>query len=162
SFAKFGSLPADSPALGQVRRATSQTDKLRTELGNIGEFTSPGSYPENNYFAHKLAGLAAYIAAGLPIPAGTISAPRGHGTHSGQAEDLSRNLKETCDGLFAFQRDLEKRGLADRVLVEVWSEFGRRPEENGSAGTDHGAAGCAFVIGSKAQGEMVGEFPGLS
>jgi uncharacterized protein (DUF1501 family) len=44
----------------------------------------------------------------------------------------------------------------------MWSEFGRRPEENGSLGTDHGAAGCAFVIGSKAQGEMVGEFPGLA
>jgi len=34
--------------------------------------------------------------------------------------------------------------------------------ENGSAGTDHGAAGCAFVIGSQSQGQMVGEFPGLS
>ena len=44
----------------------------------------------------------------------------------------------------------------------MWSEFGRRPEENGSLGTDHGAAGCAFVIGSKAKGEMVGEFPGLA
>ncbi len=48
------------------------------------------------------------------------------------------------------------------MLIEVWSEFGRRPEENGSLGTDHGAAGCAFVIGSKAKGEMVGEFPGLA
>jgi len=43
----------------------------------------------------------------------------------------------------------------------MWSEFGRRPEENGSGGTDHGAAGCAFVIGSPAKGQMVGEFPGL-
>ena len=62
----------------------------------------------------------------------------------------------------AFQRDLEARGLDDRVMIEMWSEFGRRPEENGSAGTDHGAAGCAFVIGSRSQGQMVGEFPGLS
>jgi uncharacterized protein (DUF1501 family) len=161
SFAKLGSLPADSPALGQVRRATSQTDKLRTELGSIGAVTSPVPYP-STYFAHKLAGLAAYINAGLPIQVVTISAAGGYDTHSGQAEDLSRNLKETSDGLLAFQRDLENRGLADRVMVEVWSEFGRRPEENGSAGTDHGAAGCAFVIGSKAKGEMVGEFPGLS
>ncbi len=44
----------------------------------------------------------------------------------------------------------------------AFSEFGRRPEENGSLGTDHGAAGTAFLIGSKAKGEMVGEFPGLS
>ncbi|MDX6625855.1 MAG: hypothetical protein QOE56_844 [Solirubrobacterales bacterium] len=161
SFARFGSLPVDSPALAQVRRATSQTDKLRTELGNVGEFNSPLAYPNTN-FSHKLAGLAAYIAFGLPMRVVTIRAAGGYDTHSGQAEDLERNLRETCEGLLAFQRDLEKRGLADRVLVEMWSEFGRRPEENGSGGTDHGAAGCAFVIGSKAKGEMVGEFPGLT
>jgi uncharacterized protein (DUF1501 family) len=63
--------------------------------------------------------------------------------------------------VLAFQRDLEARGLADRVLITLWSEFGRRPEENGS-GTDHGAAGTAFVVGSKAKGQMVGEFPGLA
>jgi uncharacterized protein (DUF1501 family) len=48
------------------------------------------------------------------------------------------------------------------VLTLVWSEFGRRGEENGSDGTDHGAAGTAFLIGSRARGQMVGEFPGLA
>jgi uncharacterized protein (DUF1501 family) len=161
SFARFGSLPSDSPALSQVRRATSQTDKLRQDLAGIGEFGTPVAYPDTD-FAHKLSGLAAYIAFGLPIRVATVRAPGGYDTHADQAADLERNLRETCDGLLAFQRDLEARGLADRILVEMWSEFGRRPEENGSAGTDHGAAGCAFVIGSKAKGEMVGEFPGLS
>ena len=64
----------------------------------------------------------------------TIRAAGGYDTHADQADDLDRNLRETCDGLLAFQRDLEARGLADRVLVEMWSEFGRRPEENGSPG----------------------------
>ena len=54
-------------------------------------------------------------------------------------------LKLTADSLLAFQRDLEARGLADRVLVHVWSEFGRRAKENGSNGTDHGAAGAGFL-----------------
>jgi uncharacterized protein (DUF1501 family) len=161
SFARFGALPSDSPALSQVRRATSQTDKLRQDLGGVGKFTSPVAYP-NTYFAHKLAGLAAFIAAGLPMRVVTVRAAGGYDTHANQAEDLDRNLRETCEGLLAFQRDLEARGLADRVLTEMWSEFGRRPQENGSVGTDHGAAGCAFVIGSKAKGEMVGEFPGLA
>jgi uncharacterized protein (DUF1501 family) len=161
SFASFGSLGSDSAAMKQVRRATSQTDKLRTELDNVGDFNPQFAYPDT-YFAHKLEGLAAYIAFGLPMRVVTVSAAGGYDTHSGQAEDLERNLRQTCEGLLAFQRDLEKRGLADRVMVEVWSEFGRRPEENGSQGTDHGAAGCAFVIGSKAKGEMVGEFPGLT
>lgn len=92
----------------------------------------------------------------------TVRAAGGYDTHSDQAGDLESGLKNTCEGILAFQRDLEARGLADRVLVEMWSEFGRRPEENGSLGTDHGAAGCAFVIGSKVKGEMVGEYPGLS
>jgi uncharacterized protein (DUF1501 family) len=161
TFARFGSLPADSPALGHVRRATSQTDKLRQDLAGVGEFSSPVAYPDN-WFSHKLAGLAAYINFGLPIQVVTIRAPGGYDTHADQAGDLEENLRETCEGILAFQRDLEARGLADRVMVEMWSEFGRRPEENGSLGTDHGAAGCAFVIGSKAKGEMVGEFPGLT
>jgi uncharacterized protein (DUF1501 family) len=161
SFSKFGSLPVDSPGLGQVRRATTQTEKLRQDLVGVGDFTSPVTYPDND-FSHKLAGLAAYIGLGLPLQVVTIGASGGYDTHADQAPDLDRNLRDTCEGLLAFQRDLEARGLADRVLVEMWSEFGRRPEENGSGGTDHGAAGCAFVIGSKAKGEMVGEFPGLA
>ena len=161
SFARFGSLPSDSPGLAQVRRATSMTDKLRQDLAGVGDFSSPVAYPET-WFAHKLAGLAAYINVGLPLRVVTIRAAGGYDTHADQAGDLEGNLQETCEAILAFQRDLEARGLADRVLIEMWSEFGRRPEENGSLGTDHGAAGCAFVIGSQAKGEMVGEFPGLS
>ena len=160
SFARFGSLPSDSPGLAQVRRATAQTDKLRTDLGGFEGFTSPVTYPDTG-FAHKLAGLAAFISAGLPMRVVTVRASGGYDTHADEADDLATGLRETCEGVLAFQRDLEKRGLHDRVLVEMWSEFGRRPEENGSLGTDHGAAGCAFVVGSKAKGEMVGEFPGL-
>jgi uncharacterized protein (DUF1501 family) len=48
------------------------------------------------------------------------------------------------------------------VLVHVWSEFGRRGRENGSLGTDHGAAGIGFLIGSRVRSGMIGEFPGLS
>ena len=76
--------------------------------------------------------------------------------------DLADGLKLTADSLLAFQRDLEARGLADRVLVHVWSEFGRRAKENGSGGTDHGAAGTGFLIGSRVAGTMIGEFPGLA
>jgi uncharacterized protein (DUF1501 family) len=70
-------------------------------------------------------------------------------------------LQLSSDSLLAFQRDLEARGLADRVLVHVWSEFGRRAKENGSLGTDHGAAGAGFLLGTQVTGTMVGEFPGL-
>jgi uncharacterized protein (DUF1501 family) len=161
SFARFGTLPSDSPGLSQVRRASYQTDKLRQDLEGVADFSSPVAYPDT-YFAHKLAGLAAYINFGLPLRVVTIRAAGGYDTHADQATDLEGNLRDTCDAILAFQRDLESRGLADRVMTEMWSEFGRRPEENGSLGTDHGAAGCAFLVGSKAKGEMVGEFPGLA
>jgi uncharacterized protein (DUF1501 family) len=161
TFAAFGALPSDSEAMTQVRRATSQTEKVREELTGIGPIESEATYPATE-FAHKLAGLANYLDSNLPVRVVTLRAAGGYDTHSDEADDLNRYLTETCEGVLAFQRDLEARGLADRVMIEMWSEFGRRPQENGSAGTDHGAAGCAFVIGSKSQGQMVGEFPGLT
>lgn len=102
------------------------------------------------------------IAAGLPLRVVATSAPGGYDTHDNQADDLAENLAVTASSLLAFQRDLEARGIADRVLVHVWSsEFGRRAKENGSAGTDHGAAGTGFLLGSGVSGKMIGEFPGL-
>jgi uncharacterized protein (DUF1501 family) len=66
-----------------------------------------------------------------------------------------------ADSLAAFQADLEARGIDDRVIVHVWSEFGRRAQENGSDGTDHGAAGTSLLIGSRVNGGMIGEFAPL-
>jgi uncharacterized protein (DUF1501 family) len=160
SFARFGSLPSDSSALLQVRQAAAETERVRAELGPPTTFTSPVPYPGTE-FAHKLAGLADYIERGLPMKVVTIRAAGHYDTHASQAPELAGGLGETCAGILAFQRDLEARGLDDRVMIEMWSEFGRRPAENGSGGTDHGAAGCAFVIGSRSAGRMVGEFPGL-
>jgi uncharacterized protein (DUF1501 family) len=83
-------------------------------------------------------------------------------THADQAGELTGSLALTAESLRSFQRDLEARGISDRVLVLVWSEFGRRVEQNGSAGTDHGAGGIGFLIGSRVRGQMLGEFPGLA
>ena len=101
------------------------------------------------------------LAAGLPLRCIAMQAPGGYDTHSDELATLPDNLDLVAKSLLAFQRDLEARGLADRVLTHVWSEFGRRPEENGS-GTDHGAAGLSFLIGSRVRGTMLGEFPGLA
>jgi uncharacterized protein (DUF1501 family) len=101
------------------------------------------------------------IAAGLPLRVVALTAPGHYDTHSDQASALTQGLQLTSDSLLAFQRDLEARGIADRVLVHVWSEFGRRGKENGDGGTDHGAAGVGFLLGTRAKGQMVGEFPGL-
>lgn len=159
SFERMGALPAASAGLRQLRDATIQTARLRRELPAL-EATGDRGYP-GSPMAARLRLLAEYLQAGLPIRVATLTGAGGYDTHAGQAPTLKGNIKATSDAIFAFQRDLERRGLADRVLVHVWSEFGRRPAENGSAGTDHGAAGIGLVIGSRASGRMAGEFPGL-
>jgi uncharacterized protein (DUF1501 family) len=163
SFAKLGTFSSDSPAMTQARRAIGQTEQVREQLGAFNGYTSPVAnlYPKSTGLSQRLSGLAAMLGAGLPVQVATMSAVGGYDTHEDEADTLSSNLQRTCDAVFAFQRDLEARGLADRVLIEMWSEFGRRPEENGG-GTDHGAAGLAFVVGQHAGGTMIGGFPGLT
>jgi len=62
----------------------------------------------------------------------------------------------------AFYQDLAGHGVADRVMIATWSEFGRRPKENASAGTDHGAAAPLILIGDPVKGGMYGRAPSLT
>ncbi|HEY1776713.1 MAG TPA: DUF1501 domain-containing protein [Solirubrobacteraceae bacterium] len=122
----------------------------------------PSNYPASaDAFPARMAAVAELLGAGLPINCASVSTDSVFDTHESQAAPFSAGLGEAAQTLYAFQRDLEARGLDNRVLTVVWSEFGRRPLENGSAGTDHGAAGCAFVIGTRAAGTMIGEWAGL-
>jgi uncharacterized protein (DUF1501 family) len=150
----------------EASRIAVQSTKLRQQLLPFAgrNLTSPVAYPtdDNSAFSKRLASLSAMLGAGLPMSVVSLSAPGDYDTHDNQPDDLAKGLKTTADALLAFQRDIEARGLADRVLIHVWSEFGRRGEENGSQGTDHGAAGAGFLIGTRAKGRMIGEFPGLS
>lgn len=161
SFKRMGAFRSDSAALEQSRRAISSTNSVRETLESFEDFTSPVEYPDAR-LGRQLSGLAALLGAGMPLHCVSVDADGSYDTHSDQAAEFESGIRATCDSVLAFQRDLEARGLQDRVLIEMWSEFGRRPEENGSAGTDHGAAGTAFIIGSRASGRMVGEFPGLT
>ena len=148
--------------LRAVATVSKQVDRLRRQLIPFQSYSSPVTYPQSDdAFPRRLAALAAMLGAGLPLHCVSLTAPGSYDTHTNEAGALTDGLQLTSDSLLAFQRDLEARGLADRVLVHVWTEFGRRAEENGDAGTDHGAAGTGFLIGSRVTGTMVGEFPGL-
>jgi uncharacterized protein (DUF1501 family) len=165
SFANLGAFGSDSAAMTQARRATRQTAQVREELSGFDSLgTAPSVealYPDTD-LSHQLKSLAALIAnPALSVQCVTLSATGGYDTHEDEAATLNSNLRATCDAVFAFQRDLEQRSLDDRVLINMWSEFGRRPEENGG-GTDHGAAGVGFVVGKHAGGTTVGAFPGLA
>ncbi|MDX6481293.1 MAG: hypothetical protein QOG85_1803 [Gaiellaceae bacterium] len=154
--------PRVDPGLQQAGTVSGQVDRLRQQLLPFQSYSSPVTYPAtDDAFPTRLAALAAMLGAGLPLHCVSLTAPGSYDTHTNEAGALSDGLQLTSDSLLAFQRDLEARGLADRVLVHVWTEFGRRAEENGDAGTDHGAAGTGFLIGSRVAGTKVGEFPGL-
>jgi uncharacterized protein (DUF1501 family) len=163
----IGSRHAGSSDAGmrQAGAVAVQSSTLRQQLEPFGgdTLTSPVPYPQEDAgdFPQSMAALAAMIAAGLPLRCVAVTGYGGYDTHDNQPKDLEEGLKAVSDTLLAFQRDLEARGVADRVLVQVWSEFGRRAEENASLGTDHGAAGLGMLIGTRARGTMVGEFPGL-
>lgn len=85
----------------------------------------------------------------------------GFDNHSNQQWDHNSNLTDFDRGIDRFFSTLDPR-FSSRVTIVTFSEFGRRPERNGSNGTDHGTASAAFVIGAKVRGGLIGEYPSLS
>jgi uncharacterized protein (DUF1501 family) len=172
SASSLGSRQARSgdPALRQVAQAASEVGIVRQALapfrdsGGNAAYTSPVGYPTSSGsdFPQRLAGLAAMIARGLPLRCVALTSDTQFDTHSSQAQTFNSGLALIADSIAAFQADIEARGIADRVLVHVWSEFGRRAQENGSSGTDHGAAGTSMLIGTRSSGKMVGEWPDIA
>jgi uncharacterized protein (DUF1501 family) len=85
----------------------------------------------------------------------------GYDTHAVQLPAQAELLGELSRAVRAFLDDLAGSKLADRVVLLAFSEFGRRPSENDSLGTDHGTAGPVFVAGSAVKGGLVGATPKL-
>jgi uncharacterized protein (DUF1501 family) len=85
----------------------------------------------------------------------------GFDTHANQKQAHANLLVTLSDAVTAFQKDLDARGIGDRVVTATFSEFGRRVAENTSQGTDHGAAGPMFVIGKNVKGGIYGGAPDL-
>ena len=82
-----------------------------------------------------------------------------HYTELNRHDDLMGYLDTAVS---AFYQDLNAHGVADNVLVATWSEFGRRPKENASGGTDHGAAAPVLLIGNPVKGGIYGQTPSLT
>jgi uncharacterized protein (DUF1501 family) len=81
----------------------------------------------------------------------------GFDTHARQAETHAALLSDVGTGIAQFLDRVDQMGRGDDVLVITTSEFGRRVAENGSGGTDHGAAGTMLVCGNGVAGQVVGE-----
>jgi uncharacterized protein (DUF1501 family) len=86
----------------------------------------------------------------------------GFDTHADQGPAHAKLLSELADAVGTFFRNLKSTGDDGRVRLMTFSEFGRRVQENGSRGTDHGAASCLFVAGPSVHGGVVGSHPSLA
>ncbi len=150
----------DAPtSVGHVRGTFRDAVKASRNVENaVREFKPATPFPENGLSAH-LQSVAAMLTAGFPTRIYSLELG-GFDTHNQQLTRQARCLDE-LDALGAFQAELKARKLDDKVLVLVYSEFGRRVAENGSQGTDHGAAGVAFLLGSKVKGGLHGSMPSL-
>jgi uncharacterized protein (DUF1501 family) len=85
----------------------------------------------------------------------------GFDTHVNQPAIHANLLKQFGEGLGALKSALAELGRWDSTLVMTYAEFGRRPHENGSNGTDHGTASAHFVAGGRVRGGLYGQAPQL-
>jgi uncharacterized protein (DUF1501 family) len=85
----------------------------------------------------------------------------GFDTHSAQPLVHARLLKDLADGLVALKSALVEAGKWQSTLLMTYAEFGRRPRENQSNGTDHGTASVHFVAGGSVRGGLYGRPPAL-
>ena len=115
-------------------------------------------YPDFYGLARRLRLIAQLVKAGLATPI-YYTHLDGFDTHSGQLQQHANLLRELGVSLKAFLEDLEKSGESDRVVVLVFSEFGRRLAENGSGGTDHGTAEPVFLLGQPVKAGLHGSYP---
>jgi uncharacterized protein (DUF1501 family) len=133
------------------------SDKIRDVAGKVKNMaTYPGGGLANNL---KL--VARLIGGGLPTRVFYVS-QGGYDTHTNQRGAQDARLKELADSIKAFTDDLTAMGEFDRVTMMTFSEFGRRVTENGSRGTDHGAAAPMFIVGSKIKSGLLGTEPSLA
>ena len=121
-------------------------------------YSSSVEYPDTS-IAQKLKGIAQIHLANL----GTRIFYCDHGgfdTHSNQLISHAFLWKDVSTAIDNFFVDLREHDASDNVVMLLFSEFGRRVKDNGS-GTDHGAAGPAFVIGDLVKGGQYGEYPSM-
>jgi uncharacterized protein (DUF1501 family) len=83
-------------------------------------------------------------------------------THANQLGPHGNLLKELAEGISALKTAMLELNRWDSTLIMTYAEFGRRPKENQSAGTDHGTASVHFVAGGKVAGGLFGAAPQLS
>ena len=157
----YNSYPKTSPYAALLdTTALSARDGSQQLHDADAQYRAAVTYPTGP-FAAGLKILAEAIVEGLGLRVGYVTLG-GFDTHANQQATHDTLMKILADGLSAFYTDLSNHGKADTVVIMTWSEFGRRVEENGSLGTDHGTAAPMFVLGNPVNRGIFGEPPSLS
>ncbi|MDE3113448.1 MAG: DUF1501 domain-containing protein [Chloroflexota bacterium] len=166
--ALYTSTPGIYGALFDTAVATARDTvaQLRT---SAAKYTPKGPYDDKVrlvYSSKNQLGAALQLAAELIVSG---AGPKilhvtlgGFDTHYTQQNRHDSLMAYVDTAISAFHQDLTAYGMADRVLIATWSEFGRRPKENASAGTDHGTVAPVFLIGDPVKGGLYGQGPDLT
>ena len=145
---------------GSVRGALSTLDRVAL----VNSYAPSVAYP-NNGFGQALRTVAGSMVRGIGTRVYWVQTG-GFDTHSNQGNagggGYANLMGSFGDTLLAFYTDLRNQGLLNDTLVLQFSEFGRRVSENGSQGTDHGAAGVMMALGGSVRGGIYGTAPDLN
>jgi uncharacterized protein (DUF1501 family) len=154
-------VPFESPYLAHVMEIEANAQRSSEELPKlVAGYTTKAAYPATP-LGQSLSLAAQIVGSNL----GTKAIYVEHGsfdTHVNQAATQNRLLMQFSNAIGAFYEDLAAHGNDQRVLTLTFSEFGRRIDENGSRGTDHGEASPLFLIGGGVKGGLYGALPDLS
>lgn len=138
----------DEDNLGYLYKTMIETSSSADYILNKSKtYKSNANYPSGT-FSNQLKTVAKFINSGLETRVYYVSLS-GFDTHTNQLNQQGRLLKQYSEGINAFVKDLKHAGNFDDTLVLTFSEFGRRVEQNASAGTDHGTANNIFLFGGK-------------
>jgi len=156
-------VPVDRPHLSFVNQSAQAAFATIDRVASAAVYTGTVAYP-NNGFATALRTVAEAIVRGIGTRVFWVQFG-GFDTHSGeglQGGGNYANLMATYgDSVAAFCEDIKRRGPWNDTLMVQFSEFGRRVFENGSQGTDHGAAAVMMAAGGMVRGGIYGTSPRL-
>jgi uncharacterized protein (DUF1501 family) len=158
-------LPVDRPHLAFVNSTTQAALATLDRVATVATYRPANTYP-NNGFGQALTAVAGAMNKQIGTKVFWVQTG-GYDTHASQGVNQANgaygNLMGTLDGgLKAFYDDLSAQGLLNNTVILIYSEFGRRISENGSAGTDHGAGGNMMVVGGVVRGGLYGTAPNLN
>jgi uncharacterized protein (DUF1501 family) len=158
-------LPPDRPHLSFVNGTTQAALATLDRVGSVATYVPTTTYAGDG-LSQALRAVAGAMVRGIGTKVFWVQIG-GFDTHATQNTNAANagyaNLMGTVNAaLTAFYTDLRNQGLLSDTLVIQFSEFGRRITENGSQGTDHGAAGVMMVMGGGIRGGLYGTAPDLN